>query len=132
MTFAQYRNYVGQVAEQIYSYRVRSRAYLAAGWLQCAHRLMAQTRGVTFTGKQSPDVVVREGHKAATSYVSAAIPGHLTVTCYNNAADDAGSDAIALEGLEKGIAEQVRDMEEHLQRKLEASAIKAIRKVVFS
>lgn len=129
LTFEHYRQFVGQVAQQIYEYRIKSRAYLAAGWLAAAHDLMEKTPG-NWTGKASPEVQVRPGHKAAESWAEMATPSFLSCAVYNTACDPGTVEGdIAMEGIEKGMAEQIRDMESHLEKMLEKSAQNALTKV---
>lgn len=129
LSFAAYRAHVGQVAQQIFDNRVKSIAFLAAGWLNCVRHLESMTPGLNMSGKRVKGVSLKSGGRASESWARGATPGNLVAECWNAAAEP-GTKAgnIVENGLQQGIGAQIRDMEEYFEKKLEKSLQRAANK----
>mgnify|MGYP003351552677 FL=1 len=108
--------------ELILSKRIQSRAYLAAGWINCARDL-----GVPPNKTRTVKLYDNYGKNPAShSYAIKATSGNLEVRAYNVAVDDEGSRAVAEPALNQAIAEQIRDMETYMQQETEKAMQRAI------
>lgn len=133
MSFATWRATVSVASRKIEAHRQASRAFLAAGWLNCVRDLEKATPGLKMTGKSTKGVKLYPNGKASKSFAKAAVAGLHTTACYNAAAEPGTPAGVIVEtALEQGISEQIRDMETHLQKELEKSAIRVIRRMVFA
>ena len=115
---AGWRAAVSRASQRLEKRRDASRAFLAAGWIKCAGDL-----GVKIKTRLSKQLFANG--RASKSVAFRATMRNLEVRAYNSAADEGTTaGAIIHEGLNAGIAEQIRDMELYLQRKAEKAMSK--------
>ena len=126
---AGWRAAVSGASALIMKARDQSRAYLAAGWLNCAKDLGVDIKSRLVKLRHESGIK----RPASASNAFRATSGNLEVRCYNASADEGtAAGAIVQEGLNAGIAEQVKDMETHLQKRAEEAMAKAARDAEFA
>lgn len=112
----QWRELVASAAERIAGARDQSRAYLAAGWLNCLP-------GLGHHSKAARGVKVYPGRKASKSYAIGATPGKLSMVAYNAAAEPGTRAGQIIEAALNGaIANATADMKQYLHDRVEAAA----------
>lgn len=118
---AAYRAKVAAVADNIWHQRNASRAFLAAGWLNCVRQLEGAGLN-TLSGKAKAGVSLHSHGRASKSWARGAVPGRLIAQCWNAAAEPGtAAGNIVEQGLAQGINAQIADMEKYFQMKLEKS-----------
>lgn len=120
---AQWNVLVAEAALRIFNARDKSRAFLAAGWLQAALDLGPRTR----TGiRGSQRKLLHPTGRGSQGRAVPATPGNIKAICYNNSVDgsirrgrtgNGSAWAIVQNGLNESLANQKRDMELHVVRK---------------
>jgi hypothetical protein len=123
-TLREWNTMVSAAAKRIADARDASRAFLAAGWLNCV-RDLGRTRRDGGNGRSIRGVHVRSGGKSRTggsaeaSYAKMATLKSLEVICYNAAAEGEGAESIVQTALNQAIANATADMEVYTKRKIE-------------
>ena len=121
MTLKEWNTLVAATAQRIAAARDASRAYLAAGWLNCVRDLGRTRRTDAPAGQQRSirGVQVKEGGRAAKSYGIGATPNRLRTFAINMAANGPKAEAIVEKALQQGVVNAIADMNKYLKERLE-------------
>jgi len=105
---------VREAASVILKMRIKSRAYIAAGWLFAAKDLFEKSPGKhKFTRLKPRNIPTVETGTAATSFAVPAIPGRTTLTLVNTSR---GGGTVGMEYAQQAINNATADIQVYIDR----------------